>query len=189
MQMIKMDKMLSSHTAKVTIMTKRKKIICIISVVLLLVLFIIWLLCNARISNNTERITESVYETASTSGGYEYFSLNMGYGSILSEDDYHTIAAGSCGIWNNVPEQCHWDWDIKSVHTLSYGVGACTYIHDNCTITGSDGTVYSGYDRHIRIDWKRNADKHRYEVADTYEYITPEFPCNAFDFLDGLFSK
>jgi len=184
-----MDKMLSSHTAKVTIMTKRKKTICIINIVLLLVLFIIWLLCNARISNNTERITESVYETASTSGGYEYFSLNMGYGSILLEDDYHTTAAGSSGIWDNVPEQCHWDWDIKSVHTLSYGAGACTYIHDNCTITGLDGTVYSGYDRHIRIDWKRNADKHRYEVADTYVYITPEFPCNAFGFLDGLFSK
>lgn len=150
---------------------KRKKTVCIISVVLLLVLFIIWLLCNARISNNTERITNSVYETASALGGYEYFSLNMGYDGVLSENDYCTIAAEISGILDEVPEHCQWDWDIKSIHTISYGIGASTYIHDSCKISVSDGSIYTGYDRHIRIDWKRNTDKHRYEAANTYEYI------------------
>ena len=167
---------------------KVKHNIHIICVALLLLLIGIWSLCSARISNNAEHITESVYETASAPGGYKYFNLNMGYGSILSEDDYHTIAAESSGIWDDVPEQFHWDWDIRSAHTLFYGIGACTYIHDNCTITNSDGTVYAGYDRHIRIDWKRNTDKNRYEIINTYEYITPEFPCNAFDFIDRLFN-
>ena len=169
-------------------MTKKKRIIRMICFALLLLLILIWSLCNARISNNTRNMTTSIYESASGLGDYDYFSLNMGYGSIISEDDYRTIAAGSSAIWKDMPEQCHWDWDIHSTHTLFYGIGASTYIHDGCTITDADGTVLSGYDRHIRLDWRWDPESRHNRVINTYEYITPEFPCNVFDMFDSLFS-
>ena len=168
-------------------MIRKKKIItavCIAACTLLLV----WGLCNAHISRNTKRVIDSVYETQSL-GGYGYFSLNMGYGQILSEQDYRTIAAGSSGIWQHdpLPSDLHWDWDIHGVHTLFWGWGASTYVHDQCTVTGSDGTLYSGYDRHIRLDWEWNPESGHLAVVSVYEYITPEFPCNVYDLIDSLF--
>ena len=169
-------------------MTKKKRIIRMICFALLLLLILIWALCNAHISNNTRNMTTSIYESASGLGGYNYFILNMGYGSIISEDDYRAIAAGSSGIWKDMPEQCLWNWDIRSAHTLFYGTGASTYLHDRCTITDADGTVRAGYDRHIRLDWRWTPESRHNRVINTYEYITPEFPCNVFDMFDSLFS-
>mgnify|MGYP004473973979 FL=1 len=98
-------------------MTKKKKVIILVCI-LLSILVIAWSLCNMRISRNTERIVTSTYETAYALGGYSYFRLNMGFGSILSGKDYQTIAAGSSGIWDeehfSADSQFDWDWDIHS---------------------------------------------------------------------------
>ena len=172
-------------------MTKKKKVIIRGCILLLSMLVIAWSLCNVRISRNTERIVTSTYETAFALGGYGYFSLNTGYGSILSEKDYQTIAAGSSGIWDeehsSANSQLDWDWDIHSIHTIFYGFGASSYVHDSCLITASDGTNYTGYNRHIRLDWKWNPENGHYRIINAYEYITPEFPCNVFEFIDNRF--
>lgn len=126
---------------------------------------------NYKIAKKSEQIIVSVYNSMVNYNDFTY---------ELSEHDYKVIAAGSTGVFENNATNFDWKYTINHIHTLSWGTGAYSYINDSCDIFCTDGTHYAGYtNRNIRLKWKFNIKKGKYEVVNVYEYITPG-PLNAF---------
>lgn len=145
-------------------MNKKKKLVRI-SIIVLAIILLIFVVLNTILSRKSGILIDTSY---TSKGNYELFQ------SELSKHDYNVIVAGSTGILEEKDDDFIWEYNVNHIHTISWGLGAYSYVSDSCDIFCTDGTHYAGYNnRHIRLEWKLNIKKGKYEVVNVYEYITP----------------
>lgn len=119
---------------------------------------------DSKLTKKSEAIIVSAYNSKGKYGDFPY---------ELSVHDYRVIVAESTGILEKSSVDFDWEYNINYIHTISWVLGAYSYVSDSCDIYNPDGTLYSGYNRHIRLEWKLNIKSGKYEIVDVYEYITP----------------
>mgnify|MGYP006916046531 CR=1 FL=1 len=148
-------------------------------IVIILIVFTIFLLLfiilNIKLSRKSKTLIDAAYNSK---GNYESFQCE------LSKHDYNTIVAGSTGILGETSNDYIWEYNVNHIHSISWGFGAYSYINDSCDIYCTDGTHYAGYsNRHIRLEWKWNIKKGKFEAVNVYEYITPGTINSFFDMI------